>query len=47
MSAALGGLDAIAFSGGVREESALVRARVCGSSALPSNERDQPFGWRS
>jgi acetate kinase len=29
MSVALGGLDAIAFSGGVGEGSALVRARVC------------------
>jgi len=30
MSVALGGLDAIVFSGGVGEGSALVRARVCG-----------------
>ncbi len=29
MSVALGGLDAIVFSGGVGEGSALVRARVC------------------
>ena len=30
MAVALGGLDAIVFSGGVGEGSALVRARVCG-----------------
>jgi acetate kinase len=34
MAVALGGLDAVVFSGGVGEGSALVRARVCGRLGL-------------
>ena len=39
-AAALGGLDAIAFTGGIGENSALVRERVCGRLGFLGVELD-------
>ncbi len=41
MAAALGGLDALVFTGGIGEHAASVRARVCGASGWLGIELDQ------
>ena len=45
MAAALGGLDALVFTAGIGEGSALVREQVCGAARLP-RRRARPRGER-